>query len=356
MTGTQQDRAMGAIMGALVGDALGVGPHWYYDLADLRRTHGDWIDDYTTPKPGRFHHGLKAGQNSQAGFILELMLRSLVEWNGYDESDFCQRLDNDLLPMLDGKPRSGPGHYTSESIRHAWQRRVVEKRPWHDIGGAADTTEAMERTLAIAVRYSAEPAPMSQAIANNTALTQSSETMLSMGVAYGCILARLVQGETLRAQISQHPLKWLAENSLSFKPVTTRKPAPDHPDLPLRARRHIVRDALHAASDIAATAADPDVRIEPAWKVSQLFGMPCAFYHQLPAAYYLAARFSNDFEGAVLHAINGGGQNQSRAMLTGALAGAQVGLAGIPQRFLAGLERADELQRLAHALVLQIPG
>jgi ADP-ribosylglycohydrolase len=355
MTGTQQDRAIGAIIGALVGEALGVGPHWYYDLTELRSTYGDWIDDYTTPKPGRFHYGLKAGQNSQAGFILELMLRSLVERNGYHEADFCQRLDQELFPLLDGTPRSGPGNYTSESIRHAWKRRVTEKRPWHDIGGAADTAEAMERTLAIAVRYATEPARMSQAIANNTALTQSSETMLSMGVGYGCILARLIQGNAMGAQISQQPLKWLEENALSFEPVTTCQPAPDHPEFPLRARRHIVRDALHAAADIAAMAKDPAIRIEPAWKVSHLYGMPCAFYHQLPAAYYLAARFSDDFESAVLHAINGGGQNQSRAMLTGALVGAQVGLAGIPQRFLEGLERADELQKLTAALALHIP-
>jgi ADP-ribosylglycohydrolase len=355
MTGTQQDRAIGAIMGAFVGEALGVGPHWYYDLADLRRTYGDWIDNYTTPKLGRFHHGLKAGQNSQAGFILELMLRSLIQSSGYSETDFCQRLDDDLFPLLDGQPRSGPGNYTSESIRHAWHRRVIEKRPWDDIGGAADTTEAMERTLAIAVRHAAEPALMSQAIADNTALTQSSETMLSMGVAYGCILARLIQGDTVDGSISQQPLNWLADGTLAFEPVTTRKPAPDQPELPLRARRHILRDALHAASDIAAMAGNPEIRIEPAWKVSHLYGMPCAFYHQLPAAYYLAARFSNDFESAVLHAINGGGQNQSRAMLAGALVGAQVGLAGIPQRFLDGLERADELEQLAHKLASQIP-
>ncbi len=37
----------------------------------------------------------------------------------------------------------------------------------------------------------------------------------------------------------------------------------------------------------------------------------------------LAARFSGDFERGVLHALNGGGQNMSRACLTGALLGAQ---------------------------------
>jgi ADP-ribosylglycohydrolase len=78
--------------------------------------------------------------------------------------------------------------------------------------------------------------------------------------------------------------------------------------------------------------------------------MPCAIYHQLPAAYYLGARFANDFESAVLNAINGGGQNQARAMLTGALVGAQVGLTGIPKRFLDGLENSADLIRLSREL------
>ena len=28
---TLQDRAAGALMGAFIGDALGLGPHWYYE-------------------------------------------------------------------------------------------------------------------------------------------------------------------------------------------------------------------------------------------------------------------------------------------------------------------------------------
>ncbi len=78
--------------------------------------------------------------------------------------------------------------------------------------------------------------------------------------------------------------------------------------------------------------------------------MPCAIYHQLPAAYYLAARYRDDFESAVLHAINGGGQNMARACLTGALVGGQIGLSGIPQRFIDGLENHTELVSLAKKL------
>ncbi len=109
-------------------------------------------------------------------------------------------------------------------------------------------------------------------------------------------------------------------------------------------------DALLTPHYMALAATDPGVVIEPAWKVSIVYGMPCAIYHQLPAVYYLAARCAGDFESAVLHAINGGGQNMSRAMLTGALVGAQVGLSGIPIRFIEGLEDGEELVQLAKLL------
>lgn len=106
-------------------------------------------------------------------------------------------------------------------------------------------------------------------------------------------------------------------------------------------------------SFVARAAADPSIRIEPAWKVSLVHGMPCAIYHQLPAAYYLAARFRDDFESTVLHAVNGGGQNLARAMLAGALAGAQVGLGGIPRRFIDGLADSRERLELCERLAAQ---
>jgi ADP-ribosylglycohydrolase len=68
-----QDRAEGVMLGAWIGDALGLGPHWYYNLEELHRDYGDLIDRYTDPKPGRYHDGMRAGQLSQSGFILALI-------------------------------------------------------------------------------------------------------------------------------------------------------------------------------------------------------------------------------------------------------------------------------------------
>ena len=346
------DRAAGALVGAFIGDALGLGPHWYYDLDELRRDHGEWIDDYTDPRPHRYHGGLSKGDLSQAGVILRLTARSLRASGGYDETDFCRRVDEDLFPLLDGTPRHGPGGYTSQSIRDAWRRRVVEGRDWGDVAGHADTPEAIERTIAIAVRYARAPGDLARHVAANAALTQSDEVVLSMTVAYCAVLGLLIEGHALDDRISRTLMRRVKSGDLPFHTVTTGHLDPPRDGLPEpeRAGNFASPDALLSPAYMARAAADPEIRIEPAWKVSIVYGMPCAIYHQLPAAYYLAARFGADFESAVLHAVNGGGQNQARAILTGALVGAQAGLSRIPPRFVAGLNDRAEILELAEAL------
>ncbi|UCV09357.1 ADP-ribosylglycohydrolase family protein [Dechloromonas denitrificans] len=351
-----QDRATGALIGAFIGDALALGPHWYYDLDQLHADYGQWISDYTTPKAGRYHAGMKAGQASQSGVLLRLTLESLVACDGYDEADFCQRLDTTFFPLLDGTPMHGPGGYTSQSIREAWRKRVGQGLPWGQVAGNADTTEAAERTLAIAVCHALQPSELASAVTGNTLLTQNDGTVVAMTVAFGAVLGMLVEGQPLDTTLSDKLMARVKSGALPFHAVTSgnlQAPRPGETEAQ-SAGRFPSPDALLSQSSIARAAVDPDIRIEPAWKVSLVYGMPCAVYHQFPAAYYLAARFADDFESAVLHAVNGGGQNLARAMLTGALAGAQTGLSGIPQRFLDGLENAAELLDLATQLAKRI--
>ena len=101
-------------------------------------------------------------------------------------------VDEELFPLLDGTPANGPGGYTSQSIRNAWRKRVQQKLPWGQTGGHADTTEAIERTLALAVRYATQPHELATVISNNTRLTQIDDIVLSMTVAYGAVLSLLL--------------------------------------------------------------------------------------------------------------------------------------------------------------------
>ena len=159
-----KERAQGAIVGAFIGDAIALGPHWYYDLEEQYKDYGQWITTYTNPKKGRYHEHEKAGSQSQAGYILKLMIKSLVENKTYSQEDFCKKLDEDLFTKIDGIPTHGPGGYTSQSIREVYRQRVEQKLPWDKVGSRADTTESIERTLAIAVAYALKPKELAKNI------------------------------------------------------------------------------------------------------------------------------------------------------------------------------------------------
>ena len=347
-----KDRAMGAIVGAFIGDAIALGPHWYYDLEEQYRDYGTWITTYTNPKKGRYHEHEKAGNLSQSGYILKLMINSIIENDGYNQEDFCEKLDTNLFTKIDGIPTNGPGGYTSQSMREVYRQRVEQKLDWKEVGSRADTTEAIERTLALAVKYALHPKELAKSISHNTFLTQVDDIVGSMTVAYGAVLAQLIQGEKLDKDLSTKLMRLVKKGELPFHAVTSdnlqapKAGAKDPSNIGLFASP----DALLSPSFMAQAACDPDIKIEPAWKVSLVYGMPCAIYHMLPASYYLAARFPDDFESAILHALNGGGQNQARSILTGALVGAQVGIKNIPQRFIDGLNEKDELLNLATKL------
>lgn len=346
-----QQRIAGALMGAFIGDALGLGCHWYYDLDELRRDYGQ-VTGYTQPKAGRYHAGMSAGQLSQAGLIQVMLMQSVIAQGEYVDADFTRRLDDDLFPQLDGTPMTGPGGYTNQSLREAWRCRVEHKLSWLQTGGAADTSESAERAIVLAARYAHSPAKLAHSVVANTQLTQNDPAIMAMSLAFAAVLGQLIKGEKMRPEISMTLMGLVKTGELPFHSVTSKNygaPKVGQADIP-QAGNFSSPDALLTPMYAAQTALDPDIRIEPAAKVAAVYGLPCAIYHLLPAAYYLATRFANDFESAVLAAINGGGQNMSRAMLTGALVGAQVGLSGIPSRFIDGLENGSELVKLSQSL------
>ena len=345
MTSTSiADRTAGCIVGAFIGDALGLGPHWYYDLDQLRRDFGEWIDGYTAPKPdAKYHRGMKAGELSQTGIIMLLLLRSVAQRGAYNEKDFTRRLDEELLPKLNGDAFAGPGGYTNHSFRQVWQARVGQGKSWGETGGNADTSEAAERVSVIAARHALNPYLAAKLANDCCRLSQTDSLVAQQTVAFACVLAALVRGEAFDEQLSDKLMDLVKSGEIPF----TAKSSIAASGTDELSFGFASPDALLLPSWIAEAANDPGVSIEPPWKVSLVYGMSCAINFVLPAAYYLAARFPGDFESAVLHAINGGGQNMSRACLTGALVGAQGGLSAIPRRFISGLADGEEIVALA---------
>jgi ADP-ribosylglycohydrolase len=328
------NRAAGAVMGAFIGDALGVGPHWYYDLEQLKADYGEWIDDYAAPKPDRFHAGLKAGQNSQTGQVVALLLASIADLGSYDESDFCRRLD-ELLATLDGTPEGG--RYTDAAMRDVWQARQAGQK-WDHSGSFADTAEAAIRTTVLSACHHADFIKLLESCRSNVLLTHRDPFIAGCSVAFGLIVAALINGDTLETAG-----KTLTEQAKA-NGVSLSVSLPSADDTQGQTSFY---DALLQPNWSYKAARDDAVQINPPWKACRLFGLACSLNFMLPAAYYFGSRFEDDFELPVLSAINGGGNNMARASLTGALAGAQVGLSGIPQRLIDGLTDSERLMEMA---------
>lgn len=71
------------------------------------------------------------------------------------------------------------------------------------------------------------------------------------------------------------------------------------------------------------------------------------------SAMYCVWRANGDFRETVLLAANTDGDSDSIACIAGGIAGARVGVSGLPAEWLAVLERADELRSLADGLFRQ---
>jgi ADP-ribosyl-[dinitrogen reductase] hydrolase len=325
-------------MGALVGDALGVGPHWYYDLVQLKKDYGEWIDNYTKPKPDRFHAGLKAGENSQTGQVVTLLLESVAEHGGYDEAGFMARLDS-LLDTLDGTPQGG--RYTDHAMRDVWQARKDEGRPWSEAGSLADTAEAAIRTPVLAARYSGDFETLFNSLATNVLLTHRDPFIAGQSVAFGLITAGLINGYDM-SEVSKAIFKLTGEKGIDLAI-----------EVPRQGRKEEVSftDALLQPSWSYNAAHDSRIKIDPAAAACSLFGLACTLGFMLPAAYYFVSRFETRFYDAVMSALNGGGNNMARAALTGALSGAQTGLSGIPEYLIKGLSDHDRLLEMAEKII-----
>ncbi len=84
-----RERARGAILGALVGDAAAMGLHWVYDTDEARRRGG------AAPEflpPGQYHARRHAGDFTHYGDHAMVVLESLAETGRLDLDDYKRRM------------------------------------------------------------------------------------------------------------------------------------------------------------------------------------------------------------------------------------------------------------------------
>lgn len=333
MTLTRKDRAQGAMMGSLVGDALGLGCHWYYDTDALTRDCGKWVEDYRDSLPERtdrfgyiakwrYDQDVRAGDASQTGQVAVTLWESYAAQGVFDKDDICTRLDEFLAP-LDGTELSG--RYSDRAVRETWAHRS-QGIPWGEAGSSTDTAEAAIWNVVHAAHGDGDMQTLAVDTHLCVNLTHNSSYITGCSTAFVLAVGALINGVGLDA---------IRKHMSSLR---------NDPDISARTCSNDVM--FQVGNEAAVMGARPDLTIDPI-VACRLIGMNCTMSFQVPAAYFLLHRFADNFEQGVLTAVNAGGNNMVRGALTGALLGAHVGLQGIPPRLIEGLSDHEHLLELS---------
>jgi ADP-ribosyl-[dinitrogen reductase] hydrolase len=339
---TTTDRIRGALWGMMIGDALAMPAHWYYRLSELQRDFGV-IRDYQAPKElhpssimslsstsgagrgnqagdvvgevilkgkkhhwgpaGRhYHQGMQAGENTLNALCARLILRSLCRTRTHDTADF-------LAEYVQFMTTEGSHNDTYAESYHRdffanWVRGVPAERcagaTGHDTASIGGLVGLAPVVLAVAAQ--GDMAQAVQAGLKHLRLTHRSQPLEVFAAAYCRLLAQLV-----------------------FAPPQSLIPL-------LQEQAPALGKGLSALLGQAADHQGPVTRV-----VGGLYSPACYIEDSFPSVLYLAARYPNDFESALIANTNAGGDNCHRGSVLGALLGAWLGFEAIPLRWRQGL-------------------
>ena len=328
-------RVRGALNGMFIGDALAMPVHWYYDTSALRRDYGK-VTLYLTPKNPHpdsilwrshysplnergnilheqsqywgkkgihYHQFLQAGENTLNLKLAAELLEFLFKHGDYSESLWLETMISYLL-----SPTSHLDTYVEEYLRHFFTQYAKGTAPAdcgrndeHHIGGYS-------LMLPLLISSSGHPDKAQSRSLTHLSLTHGGETMKKWGALIAAIMLDLLNGTSLVDTCER------TFSATSFVP-----------DI----------------KEFFSLFQFPDEVV-----VRNHFSSACYVDLAVPATMYLALKYQDDPESALIANTMCGGDNCGRGALLGAILGAAQPQKW-PQRWLDGLLNPPRIVELS---------
>lgn len=327
-----QDRVHGAILGLLIGDALAMPVHWYYNRAALRSdygtvsdfvepqsTHPDsifWRSQWEAPRAdldilgdqrefwGRrgvhYHQNLRAGENTLTAKLAMEVWASLQERGGYDRDDYLKRYV-DLLTH----PERHRDTYIEECHRAFFTKLGQGKKP-EKCAVVEKHISGLVMMLPVALFYADDEEQGRACALEHLAATHAGEKMRIAAEAILAIFYPVLRGvplaEAIRAECERQ-----------------RNP--------------------HFGFPFFKWIDQPDEAI-----IGRHLSTACYVEDSVPAVLHFALKYADRPEEGLIANTNLGGDNVHRGGVLGVLLGAQGGKKGWPERWVSGLCETVEEQ------------
>jgi ADP-ribosylglycohydrolase len=300
-------RRRNCLLGAFLGDALAMPVHWYYDRAALARDYGRvadlvtpknphadsilWRSSYTALNPkgeilheqaaywGRrgihYHQFLRAGENTLNMQLALELLAVLREHRSYNRADYLKRYINFMTTP--GRHRDT---YIEECHRNFFTKYARCKKP-EDCGDDDIHIGGLAHVPILAAWYADNESAALEAVREHVRVTHRGELVETAARDLTKMLIAILNGSGVRESIEKFGNGWVGSRKLE------------------------------------AWAQRPDEEV-----IGSILSPACYLKDAFPAALFLAWKYSNNLESALIANTNLGGDNCHRGIVVGALVGA----------------------------------
>ena len=315
------------ILGAFVGDALAMPVHWYYDREALARDYGH-VTDMLAPKNPHadsilwrssyealnakgeilhdqaihwgkrgvhYHQFLQAGENTLNMQLALVLLNSLRTCGGYDHADYVRRYIEFMTT-----PGNHRDTYVEECHRNFFTNLARGKSP--EKCGTEDIHIGGLAHVPVLASWYADSEPDALATVHTHVRTTHRGSQVETAARdLTRVLISILQGTPIRESIEKHCNSWVGRKKL----------------------------------DSWSSRPDEDV-------IGRVLSPACYLQDAFPAALFLAWKYADNIEAALIANTNLGGDNCHRGIVLGAILGASG--AQIPQSWIENLNCLDYLE------------
>lgn len=295
-----KDKAKAMVLASFAGDSLALGAHWIYSTDRIAREHGR-IEGYLAPSTDSYHPTKGKGDFTHYGDQAFILLESVAMTGDFDPGDFSRRWQQ----LFTGYK----GYY--DQATKATLENLSLGVPSHNAGSASNDLSGAVRTAPLVYALRGDPQRLVSSVRTQTELTHRDPLTVDAAEFFALFAHRVLAGEA---------------------------PAAAAKDV---AAGRFAGTAVERAVDKGlASCARESVQAVKA------FGQDCHTPDALPAVIHLICSHEDSLREALIQNVMAGGDSAARGMAVGMVLGAHLGMAAIPEEWVAGLRQGAAIARL----------
>ncbi|MGM0379846.1 MAG: ADP-ribosylglycohydrolase family protein [Bacillota bacterium] len=284
-----------AVIGALVGDAMSLGPHWIYDTKKLKNNFYP-IKGLTNPLEDSFHKNKTKGDFTHLGDQLILLLNFLEEKEEFSRKDFLFEFRKWY------KDYSG---YKDKSMKKTIKNIDDEKF----VGSNSDEFSGIKIIPILYYYYGQNFDELKLKSKEVIKATHNNPFVIEIGNFFIKLLKEVEKGvspsqgvENIKDKFSNKINKYI-----------------------MKAKKNLEKDTNKSINRL---------------------GQMCSSEASLPSTLYLLFKYENSFEKAILKNILAGGDSAARGIIIGSILAQYHGIEKIPDNWINDINQIDYIKKI----------